>query len=103
MEAGIVEWAKLEGKRVVICDDLYEAATWLQAANRQVARDNVGDVLISTVFLGLNHAFPGGRPLWFETMIFGGPHSEFQERYETWEEAEAGHAKAVQLAREGLT
>ena len=39
----------------------------------RVARDTVGGMDISTVFLGLNHQYiPGGRPLVFETMVFGG-------------------------------
>ena len=47
--------------------------------------------------MGLDHAFMGGPPLLFETMIFGGEHDQFQERYSTWEEAMAGHKKAVEL------
>ena len=31
-------------------------------------------------------------------MIFGGPHDNFQARYATLDEAEAGHAEAVRLA-----
>ena len=50
--------------------------------------------MVSTVFLGLDHAFDGGTPLLFETMIFGGEHDEYQERYATWDEAEAGHLVA---------
>lgn len=69
--------------------------------NRRVARtviDDTGGIFVSTVFLGINHGF-GGRPLWFETMIFGGPHTNYQDRYETWDEAHAGHEKAVKIAR----
>lgn len=28
-------------------------------------------------------------------LIFGGEHDEYQERYETWEQAEIGHKKAL--------
>lgn len=55
------------------------------------------DVRVSTIFLGTNHAFFGGTPILFETMIFGGEHDEYQERYATWEEAEAGHQRAIDL------
>lgn len=51
---------------------------------------------VSTVFLGLNHAFGDGPPLIFETMVFGGPMDEYMERYSTEEEAAAGHAFVVQ-------
>ena len=66
-------------------------AEWFENTDRHVALDTVGDVRVSTVFLGLDHSFGGGPPLWFETMVFGGEHSDFTQRYATWEEAEAGH------------
>lgn len=57
------------------------------------------DVLVSTVKLIADHSFGGPCPLWFETMIFGGPHDEFQERYSTEAEAITGHDKAVAMAK----
>jgi hypothetical protein len=33
----------------------------------------------------------------FETMIFGGPFDQYQDRYCTWAEAVAGHKRAVDL------
>lgn len=61
----------------------------------RVALDMIGGVDISTVFLGIDHRFGGGGPpILFETMIFGGgPHDENCERYCTWDEAVAGHAR----------
>jgi hypothetical protein len=59
----------------------------------------LGEVQVSTVFLGLDHNFGFGRkPLLFETMIFGGKHDQYQERYSTYKEAEKGHAVALELA-----
>lgn len=50
--------------------------------------DNDIGVTVSTTFLGLEHGHDSqGRPLLFETMIFGGPHDQYQERYPTWEHA----------------
>ena len=66
---------------------------------RIVEQTMVGDIKVSTVLLVINHNFGDGPPLIFETMIFGGEHDQFQERYRTWEEAEAGHKRAVALAR----
>lgn len=91
--------AILDGKIVKRCDDLLAWAKWFECANRHVAKDEKKGVRVSTVFLGLNHGF-GDAPLWFETMIFGGAHDQFQERYSTWEEAESGHARAKKLAFE---
>ena len=57
-----------------------------------------GEISVSTVFLmGINHAFGDEvEPILFETMIFGGPMDQYQTRYSTWEEAEAGHAEALE-------
>lgn len=69
------------------------------AEKRRVARDKIGDVLVSTVFLCLNHAYGDGPPILFETMIFGGEHDQYQDRYSTWEEAERGHKKAIAIVK----
>jgi hypothetical protein len=56
-------------------------------------------ITVSTVWLGLDHNFgSGGPPLIYETMIFGGPHDDWQWRYTTREQAEAGHEYAVRCA-----
>jgi hypothetical protein len=59
-----------------------------------------GDCRVSTVFLrGVDHQlWPGGPPLLFETMVFGGVLDREQERYSTWDEAEEGHRHWVELA-----
>lgn len=72
-----------------------EWAAWLEAADRKVARTEIGDTVVSTVFMdGLDHAHLGdGPPILFETMVFadGDPLDEIQVRYSTWAEAETGH------------
>jgi hypothetical protein len=88
--------AKLVDRKVVPCGVREYAATI--ESMRRVALDSIEDVDVSTVFLGLDHGF-GGKPLWFETMIVGGPLDDSQERYTTIEEAEAGHARWVALVR----
>ena len=92
----------LEGRKAVPCPDLMTWAKWFETANRHVAQDTIGDVRISTVFLGLDHNFLGDRPLLFETMIFGGAHDQYQERCSTWDEAEKMHAEALALVRGAL-
>jgi hypothetical protein len=67
--------------------------------SRRVAHTEIGDIHVSTVFLGLGHSFGGGTPILFETMIFGGEHDQYQERYETLEEAMHGHERAVALVK----
>lgn len=78
--------------------DLMTWAKWFETADRKVRLDVIGDVTVSTVFLSLDHSFGDGPPVLFETMIFGGPHDQYQERYCTWDEAVAGHEMAFKLA-----
>lgn len=61
------------------------------------------DVEVSTVFLGLNHAFCDGPPIVFETMIFGGQFHEMMWRYSTLEQAQQGHWEIVDCLRKFQT
>lgn len=79
----------------------FEAASQDDCAGRRIGRDEVGDASISTVFLGLDHAFLGDPPLLFETMIFGGPHDQWQGRWTTRANAEAAHARILAALRNG--
>ncbi len=96
---------KLVGKTPVECPDIREWGRWFEYSNDQriVGRTEVGDLTISTVFLGLDHNWAfGGPPLLFETMIFRGAKAlNYQKRYSTWAEAEEGHAHAITLAERG--
>ncbi len=90
----------LEGMTPVPVDDLYKWGEWLEKNDRHIAKDKIGSVTVSTIFLGLDHSFAnGGPPVLFETMIFGGKHDQWQDRYRTWDEAEAGHRKAVEMVK----
>lgn len=83
--------------------------------DRRVALDEFEDgSRVSTVFLGLDHAFGGGPPLVFESMsftaatkthnVFGSGEREYhgsidQRRYSTWDEAMRGHEEMVKQHR----
>ncbi len=70
---------------------LMEWAKWFETADRLVARTKLDDVVISTVFLGLDHNFiEGAPPLFFETMTFGAD-DDLCERCSTWEQAVVQH------------
>ncbi|HVL13455.1 MAG TPA: hypothetical protein VM529_12890 [Gemmata sp.] len=80
------------------------AAKPFEEGGRRVDLTELADgVYVSTVFLALNHSFGSGPPALFETMIFGGSHDYYQERYATAEEAREGHRRAVELAEGGGT
>lgn len=90
----------LEGKTIKEVTDFTEWAKWYKTANRHVDKTDITNkIKVSTVFLGIDHAFGGGEPVLFETMVFGGKHDEYQERYKTWEEAEAGHKRIVKMCK----
>ncbi len=70
------------------------------------------DIRVSTVFLCMDHAplfddngnpIEDGTPVLWETMIFGGEHDGYQERYTSHEDALAGHQRALDLVNESIT
>lgn len=89
----------LKGKKPVPCKDLLKWAKWFETGERIVQWTKKGKIRVSTVFLGLDHNFTGsGKPLLFETMIFGGKHDQFQDRCSTWVEAEQMHKRVCKMA-----
>lgn len=74
------------------------------ADNKHIRMDIINNKRISTVWLGLNHAWDNGEPPHiFETMVFEGDdcYDIYLRRYSTWAEAEEGHKKAVQWVING--
>lgn len=107
---------KLVGREVVPVEHLLQWAQWYETAERHIAHTEVGEFMVSTIFLGLDHGWaPYGRtPILFETMVYGPPVEEeilgkkrmmrqfldYQPRYSTYDEAEAGHhAMCAQITR----
>jgi hypothetical protein len=78
------------------CDMDEWQAFFADAAGRRVARTEVGDYLVSTVFIGVGHQL-------FETMRFR-PSGEvdFCVRMATWSLAEISHDTVVAETREML-
>ncbi len=79
--------------------DLAAWAVWFEAhlGRRIVAQTPVGDALVSTVFLGIDHGFGNRTPVLWESMIFGGPDEGYQERYTTKADALAGHERLIKM------
>lgn len=76
---------------------LMEWAEWFETAERRVARTEVRPgIVVSTVFLGVNHRFSDGPLQIFETMTFVNGEEDFCDRYATWAEAELGHMEEVE-------
>lgn len=85
---------------------LYQWAAFMEdGKNRVLAKTSLGDdCTVSTVFLGLNHAFEeGADPILWETMVFGGVLAEAMDRCGgSREQAEAMHCRMVRKVTETL-
>jgi hypothetical protein len=80
--------------------DVVRWEDWYETAQRRVAESTIGDVRISTVFLGLDHNFGDGPPELWETMVFGGVLGQEQDRCSgSREQAEAMHAAMVERVK----
>ena len=87
-----------DGHTPIAEPDLRRWGSYLECGDLCVALTGNDAIRVSTVFLGLDHNFGwDGPPVLFETMVFGGEHDREQERYCTWDEAEAGHKRYVEL------
>lgn len=90
--------------RIPTAVDFITWAEWMETADRHVGLTQLEHCRVSTVFLGIDHNFSGsGPPLLFETMAFSTVDNDALnmvfERYTTWRQAEAGHARWVERAR----
>jgi hypothetical protein len=89
----------LIGQTPVLADLMTWARWFNDPSNRRVALTQLPWCRVSTMFLGIDHAFFGGPPLLFESMTFwDGEGGYEQERCSTWMEAEAMHARMVRDA-----
>ena len=70
--------------------------------NRRVALTFVGngDVMVSTVFGGIDRNYGRELPLFFETRILGGNYDGMEWLSSSWEAAENCHAQAIAFLRE---
>lgn len=81
-----------------LCEDIIAWCKWFGTVDRHVGDDHIGDVHVSTVFLASDHDFTmQGPPVLWETMIFGGEHDQYCDRYTSRADAEAGHAAALRM------
>ena len=69
----------------------------------RIKKENIKKgLIISTIWLGMNHSHIPGEPLIFETLVYLGDFKEiFRELYETQEEAIEGHKRIKQMILSG--
>jgi len=101
---------RLEGKECIPMFDCIEWGRWFQDADRIVKRDDLkcgeNAILVSTVFLGLDHGWGEGKPILFETMVFlNGKQwntGAFFDRYNGYDEAVKGHLEILKKVKAEL-
>ena len=68
---------------------------------QRISRTEIGDYIVSTVWLGLDHNYGDGDPVIFETMVFDKKGDDVgQRRYCTLAQAARGHMEMVVEAEE---
>lgn len=88
-------------KTVVSTNNFEEWVSWFEKpSNRSVSKTKIGEFIVSTVFLGIDHGFwkSSSKPVLFETMIYKEKDRSFldyQKRYSSYEEALNGHKNAI--------
>lgn len=97
-----IRFYKLDDNKNVVECSMFESEEFIiDPKNKIIEETSINDVRISTVFLPIDHFLLDipHRPVVFETMIFGGKHDLYQERYCIYDEAVEGHKKAVEMVR----
>lgn len=92
-------WYTLDKDNKPIKSTIIKCGEWMEnnPGVKSVKQEYIGDIFVSTVFLGLDHAWNSDIPVLWETMIFGGEHDQYQERYTSYEDAVKGHQTALNL------
>lgn len=95
---------RLDGKKPVPCTFEEYMSGMKSAASRIVEQTQVGDLLVSTIFTGIDHAFGTGEKQLFETTVFGLPDDlQPRWRFSTWNQALREHRKlALRLENQGM-
>jgi len=94
-----MNYYKLENKKPVQVKNHKQWKEWLETANREVKRSELPNgIIVTTEFIGQAECLDETKPpLLFETMIRGGINDGMRQEFLTWQDAEEGHEKVLQL------
>jgi hypothetical protein len=96
-----------------LCEDIYAWGMWFERTSRTrervVAQDKhesrtsgEPEIMVSTVFLALDHNWGDGPPVLWETLVFGGLLDGEMNRYTSRADALAGHQAMCRRVIESL-
>jgi hypothetical protein len=92
---------RLNGRETELVGGMQEMIDANLPITTRLFSSEIGQSRISTVFLSMDHGLSGligdDTPVLFETMVFGGEHDDYQERYHTYDEAEEGHKRICEM------
>ena len=97
-----MSWYILTTDNKPVAVTIRKASKWMEdnPHRKVVKQEHIGeDIYVSTVFLSLDHSWSNKGLILWETMIFGGEHDQYQERYTSYEDALEGHQKALNLIK----
>jgi hypothetical protein len=101
-----MSWYILTADNQPVAVSVREASKWIEEnpTKKQIGFDiledeNGNEISVSTVFLGLDHSWDNQGLILWETMIFGGINDQYQERYNSYEDALEGHQRAIDLIK----
>lgn len=96
---GGIKYYKLVNREPVECSfqEACELEMW-KSDDRIIEQTKIGEILISTVFLGSGYTY-GGLPQLFETMVFGEELDNCCWRYYDWQGALQGHFRVVKTIK----
>jgi hypothetical protein len=102
-----MSWYILTADNQPVAVSVREASKWIEEnpTKKQIGFDiledeNGNEISVSTVFLGLDHSWDNKGLILWETMIFGGINDQYQERYNSYEDALEGHQRAIDLIKQ---
>lgn len=92
---------RLNGRETELVGGMQEMIDASLPITTRLFSNEIGQSRISTVFMSMDHGLAGligdGTPVLFETMVLGGEHDGYQERYHTYDEAEEGHKRICDM------
>ena len=102
-------WYILDDENRPVEVDIRTWGKWFDNVDHRIVgyTQITSDVLVSTVFIGLDHRpvsmfGSSGPPILFETLIFGGDEDGLMQRYASWDDAKTGHDVLVNKMRAKL-
>lgn len=92
---------RLNGRETELVGGMQEMIDASLPITTRLFSNEIGQSRISTVFMSMDHGLAGligdGTPVLFETMVLGGEHDGYQERYHTYDDAEEGHKRICDM------